>query len=95
MPLSPAPAPSATRGDIIIQPSFFTSSLYVNPLRDDILNLIQTFHQQYVETSPTRPFALFKTIWQSLGWQWMHFKVFDTRTRETFLGVTLRLFLGA
>jgi hypothetical protein len=91
--MSVPPAPSASRGQVIIQPSYFTSSLYVEPLREDITALINAFHDQYTETQPTQPFTLFKNIWRN-EWMWMHFKVFDSRTRETFLDVTMRLFLG-
>lgn len=92
--MSIAPSPSAGRGEITIQPQYFTSSLFVHPLRDDIMNLINIFHIEYMQTQPAQPFALFKRIWNSQGWIWMHFKVFDARARDTFLGVTMRLFLG-
>jgi hypothetical protein len=36
---------------------------------------------------------LFKSLWLSLGWNWLHFKVFDDSSRQTFLDITLRLFL--
>jgi hypothetical protein len=88
-------APSSTRGEITLQPSYFTSSLFVHHLRDDVLHLIQAFHDQYYQTRPTQPFALFKEIWNAQGWQWIHLKVFDGRAREAFLNVTTRVFLGA
>ncbi|KZT30711.1 hypothetical protein NEOLEDRAFT_1054196 [Neolentinus lepideus HHB14362 ss-1] len=91
--MSLAPSPSVSRGTIILQPSFFTSSLYVNPLREDIIHLIQLFAEQYLRSPPAQPFALFKSIWNAQGWTWLHFKVFDVRTRDTFLQVTARLFL--
>ncbi|OCH96050.1 hypothetical protein OBBRIDRAFT_787501 [Obba rivulosa] len=86
------PAPSATRGNITLQPSYFTSSLYVNPFREDIFNLILRFTESYA-TYPGQPFALFKRLWSEFGWCWLHFKVFDARARETFIKVTERLFL--
>jgi len=86
--------PSPTGKELTVQPSYFTSSLFVHPLREDILHLIHVFHERYVSTQPSHPFALFKTIWMSEGWQWMHFKVFDPRGRESFILVTARLFLG-
>lgn len=89
-----APSPSTSRGGIIVQPSYFTSSLYIHPLRDDILHLIHVYTEQYVQTQPAQPFELFKTIWSGLGWTWMHFKVFDARSRDMFLRITMRLFLG-
>lgn len=91
--MSTSAGPSASRGDITLQPSYFTSSLYVEPLREDISSLITLYAQQYSQTNP--PFALFKRLWTELGWSWLHFKVFDPRARESFLRVTQRLFLGA
>jgi hypothetical protein len=85
---------SVNRGNVVLQPTYFTSSVYVKALRDDITTLVHNFHEQYKEDN-TKPFALFKTLWNAQGWKWMHFKVFDDRTRETFLNVTVRLFLGA
>lgn len=90
-----APAPSASRGEIILQPTYFTSSIFVRALRDDITTLILTYHEQYTKTQPTQPFTLFKTLWSFQGWKWIHFMVFDSRTRSTFLNVVSRLFLGA
>ncbi|KAK7059126.1 hypothetical protein VNI00_001752 [Paramarasmius palmivorus] len=87
--MSVAPSP---RGDITLQPYYFTSSLYVMPFRDDISGLIHDFHECYSRT-PGKPFALFKEVWRAQGWEWMQFKVFDPRSRETFLNVSLRLFL--
>ncbi|TCD69898.1 hypothetical protein EIP91_005722 [Steccherinum ochraceum] len=85
-------APQVTRGEITLQPSYFTSSLYVHPLREDISQLIHTFAERYLQGDKEQPFALFKTIWREQGWVWLHFKVFDGRSRERFIGVTLRSF---
>ncbi|KAJ3750601.1 hypothetical protein DFH05DRAFT_1565688 [Lentinula detonsa] len=92
MALAPAPSTSASRGDVTLQPSFFTSSLYVNPFRDDIRTLLHAYHEQY-SLSSEKPFALFKKIWRAQGWEWMHFRVFDNRSRDAFLNVSHRLFL--
>lgn len=90
-----APSPSASRGEVVLQPAYFTSSVYVNPLRNDIMDLIHAYHDLYHKSQPvTKPFALFKRIWEEKGWNWMQFKVLDHRSRETFLNVTMRLFLG-
>ncbi|THH34123.1 hypothetical protein EUX98_g166 [Antrodiella citrinella] len=90
--MSTSAAPTVTRGEITLQPSYFTSSLYVLPLRHDISCLIHTFEEQYMQSDKSSPFALFKQIWSAFGWVWLHFKVFDGRSRERFIGVTLRLF---
>lgn len=49
MPTSPVP--SVARGDITLQPSYFTSSLFVTPLREDIAQLVQIFAQAYFQPS--------------------------------------------
>ncbi|KAJ7630780.1 hypothetical protein FB45DRAFT_916538 [Roridomyces roridus] len=82
----------SSRGHVVLQPAYFTSSIYVKALRDDITTLVHTFHERYQQDN-TKPFALFKTLWNGQGWKWMHFRVFDSRTRETFLSTTIRLFL--
>jgi hypothetical protein len=91
---SSPPMASVNRGHVVLQPTYFTSSVYVKALRDDITTLVHNFHEQYKEDD-SKPFALFKSLWNAQGWKWMHFRVFDSRTRETFLNVTARLFLGA
>ncbi|KAF9244550.1 hypothetical protein BU15DRAFT_71525 [Melanogaster broomeanus] len=91
--MSLAPSPSSSRGQIIIQPPYFTSSTFIHPAREDIDQLIQLYCHQYAKTHPTHPFTLFKEIWVSQGWTWIHFKVFDARSREAFLRVVIRLFL--
>ncbi|PPQ67118.1 hypothetical protein CVT25_005719 [Psilocybe cyanescens] len=91
--MSLAPTPSTSRGDVVLQPNYFTSSVYVKALRDDISTLVFRFHEAFSQPGCTKPFALFKAVWLSLGWNWLQFKVFDSRSRHTFLDVTLRLFL--
>ncbi|EMD42149.1 hypothetical protein CERSUDRAFT_42273, partial [Gelatoporia subvermispora B] len=86
------PAPSATRGEITLQPSYFTSSLYVYPFREDLFDLILRFSECYA-IHPGQPFAVFKKLWSDYGWCWLHFKVFDSRAREAFIKTTERLFL--
>lgn len=90
--MQPVPGPS-TRG-LVLQPSYFTSSLYVVALRDDISGLVLQFHDAYSQNSTVKPFDLFKSCWITQCWPYMHFKVLDSRSRDTFLQVTLRLFLG-
>ena len=76
-----------------MQPAYFTSSLYVDSCRADIETLVKEFYQKYLENRD-RSFSLFKSIWVSSGWQWMHFKVFDAYARDAFLRVTIKLFVG-
>jgi len=92
--MSLAPTPSGARGDLTLQPPFFTSSLFVNPFREDIDRLTDLFIQEFTDVV-TQPFALFKRLWQEQGWTYMHLKVFDARTRHTYLTVACRLFVGA
>jgi hypothetical protein len=92
--MSLVPSPSAVRGDLTLQPTYFTSSLFVIPFRADIEQLTDTFIKEYT-VDITQPFALFKRIWQDQGWAWMHLKVFDARTRHVYLTNACRLFIGA
>ena len=90
-----SPIPSgAGRGDLSIQPSYFTSSLFVNPLREDLCNLAQEFDKQLKAQPEAKPFHIFKHIWIEQGWSWLHLKILEPRARAMFLSVTLRLFLG-
>ncbi|KAA1471583.1 hypothetical protein DENSPDRAFT_776368 [Dentipellis sp. KUC8613] len=93
--MSLVPSPSTARGDLILQPSFFTSSLFVNPCRADIQRLLERYTNEYLAQANdiSNPFNLFKRIWEDEGWLWMHLKVFDARTRETFLKIVCRLFV--
>jgi hypothetical protein len=91
--MSFVPGPSATRGGIIVQPTYFTSSLYVDPCRGDIETLVHEFSEKY-QDNRDHSFRLFKSIWVSSGWHWMHFKVFDAYARDAFLKVTIKLFTG-
>lgn len=86
-------APTTT-GRLCLQPSYFTSSVYVNAVRDDIAVLLKSFEEQYSNSPHSCPFKLFKEIWCSQGWQWLHLKIFDPRGRDAFSHTTLRLFLG-
>lgn len=76
-----------------LQPEFFSANIFVDPLRRDIAALIHAYRCAY-DSSPQRPFALFKLTWRALRWHWLLFKVYDPRARHAFLTVTLRLFLG-
>ncbi|KAI0375113.1 hypothetical protein BV20DRAFT_985413 [Pilatotrama ljubarskyi] len=89
--MSIAPEPSASRGEVALQPSYFTSSLYVDALREDISGLINSFSKQYNEA--IRPFELFKKIWVDQGWSWLHLRIFGGRSRQAFLRTTQRLFI--
>ncbi|KIJ68202.1 hypothetical protein HYDPIDRAFT_165121 [Hydnomerulius pinastri MD-312] len=90
--MSLAPSASGSRGQVILQPPYFTSSAFVHAARADVDKLIQLYTQKYGKTHPSHPFACFKDIWVDQGWTWIHFKVFDARSRETFLRVMIRIF---
>lgn len=92
--MSVTPSPSASRGEVILQSTYFTSSLYVNALRNDITKLVALVRDEYAKSPSTPPFAHFKIVWRSQGWHYLHFMVFDNQSRSTFLDVTTRLFLG-
>jgi hypothetical protein len=92
-----APSPSSKKGDVVLQPAYFTSSLFVDALREDITGLITAVSEKWARTPEAlsqQPFATFKAIWHSQGWPWMHIHVLDARSRDRFIAVVLRLFLG-
>ncbi|KAI6095515.1 hypothetical protein EDD16DRAFT_1678221 [Pisolithus croceorrhizus] len=83
--MSLAPS-SGSRGQIVVQPAYFTSSAFYVSL------LLQCYAEQYERVRPPQPFTLFKDTWVSQGWTWIHFKIFDARSREAFLKVMMRIF---
>lgn len=89
--MSLAPSPSSSRGEIILQPAYFTSYAFVHAARADVDALIEAYGRQYARFAP---FGLFKDIWQRHGWAWIQFKVLDARSRAAFLRVMMRLFSG-
>ena len=99
--LQASPTTTAQRGEATIQPAYFTSSIFVKALREDIQSLANIFSERYYkgldtvpESSDLRPFALFKELWIEMGWQWLHLKILEPRARESFLYTVLRLFAG-
>ena len=93
--MSVAPSTTAKKGEIILQPAYFTSSIFVDSLREDILVLIQAFAEAYIRaTDPTQSFTLFKATWTAQGWPWLHLRTLDARSRDKFLAVVVRLFIG-
>ncbi|KAI6007222.1 hypothetical protein EDD15DRAFT_2153593 [Pisolithus albus] len=89
--MSLAPS-SGGRGQVVVQPAYFTSSAFVDPAREDVSLLLQSYAEQYERLRPLQPFTLFKDTWVSQGWTWIHFKIFDARSREAFLKVMMRIF---
>jgi hypothetical protein len=90
------PSSSAKKGEVVLQPAFFTSSLFVNPFRDDIAALSQAYADAWgLRAIEGRPFAVFKDVWNEFGWPWLHLKTLEDRSRDCFLEVVMRLFLGA
>lgn len=92
--MSLAPTHTTPRGQVVLQPTYFTCSLFVDPAREDINHLIHVYAERYARSPPSQPFLLFKDIWNNEGWTWLHFKVFDARSRDAFLKVTMQLLSG-
>ncbi len=88
---------STSRGEVNIQPAYFTSSLFVDPFREDIEFLTQCYKVGYEhgKSSPSfQPFTLFKNIWSTYGWNLLHLKILEPRGRDVYTSVVSRLFLG-
>ncbi|KZO89656.1 hypothetical protein CALVIDRAFT_603504 [Calocera viscosa TUFC12733] len=77
-----------------LQPYYYTSSLFVEPLRADIADLLGKF-KDAVNAKPDgeSPFQQFKRIWIETGWKWVHLLVLEERARKTFIEVVERCFL--
>ncbi|KAF8338268.1 uncharacterized protein EI90DRAFT_2878748, partial [Cantharellus anzutake] len=58
---------------------YFTSSLFVDPLRRDISKLLQAF--------------LDRVTTEAQKWDYLHLKVLEPRARRVFLETVMRLFL--
>ncbi|KAG1908260.1 uncharacterized protein F5891DRAFT_7073 [Suillus fuscotomentosus] len=89
--MSLAPTHTTPRGQVVLQPTYFTCSLFVDPAREDIDHLIHVYAERYARSPPSQPFLLFKDTWNNEGWTWLHFKVFDARSRDAFLKVAMQL----
>jgi Small nuclear RNA activating complex (SNAPc), subunit 1 len=90
-------APTVSRGSALsLQPFYYASSLFVDPMREDISTLLVAFVTAYAREplEPEKPFELFKTIWKDQGWELVHLKVLDARAREVFLWNVMRLLVG-
>ncbi|TFK30805.1 hypothetical protein FA15DRAFT_32833 [Coprinopsis marcescibilis] len=86
-------APSPTRPDPVLHPSYFTSSLYTESLRNDIKLLTSTFRTRFLQDTAKPAFPLFKDIWSSHGWKWIHLRVLNDKSRERSQHVTCRLLI--
>jgi hypothetical protein len=94
--MSLAVKPNILRGDLVLDPLYYTSATFVDPLRKDIEQLLQTFKVQYTSTlPPRRVFSLFKEIWRSSGWRFLHLSVLEDFDRDSFTLTVFRLFLGS
>ena len=90
-------APSANaKAPPHLTPAFYTSSLFVNPLREDVKGLGSEFERKCLEQDPvsSSPFTLFKSLWKEQGWDVLHLKCMEPRSRAEFLKTIHRVFLG-
>ncbi|KAF8576090.1 hypothetical protein K439DRAFT_1368114 [Ramaria rubella] len=89
-------APTVARGSApLLQPFYYMSSLFVEPMREDVTSLLSAFASAYVgePLEPEKPFELFKSIWKSEGWDLVHLKALDSRARVVFLQTVMRLLI--
>lgn len=88
--------PNYPRGVLILDPAYYTSSVFVEPMRKDIQGLLEDFVLVYSSSPPPRRvFSIFKDVWSSRGWEFLHLCAIDDVVRDTFLITVFRLFLGA
>jgi hypothetical protein len=89
------PTSTAKKGEVVLQPAFFTSSFFVDPFKGDLGALTLTYHEAWQkEHEGGQPFTVFKHVWIDMGWPWMQFKTLEDRSRHQYLGVTMRLLFG-
>ncbi|KAF9503455.1 hypothetical protein BS47DRAFT_1356177, partial [Hydnum rufescens UP504] len=80
-----------------LQPSYFTSALFVDPLRRDIDGLLKAFLRRCSvalhKKEQISPFSWFKAIWKDQRWDLLHLRVVESRARRAFVDTVLRLFI--
>ena len=85
-------------GKLIDTKTYYTSSLFVNPLREDAENLSLAFIARcqlgHAENEGTKPYEWFKEVWKSQGWHLYHLRCISARPRKAFLETVFRIFLG-
>jgi len=92
--MSLAVRPNFPRGELVLDPLFYTSAPFVGPLRKDIEQLLQTFKVKYdAVPPPRRVFSIFKDIWKSSGWKLIHLSVLEDLDRDAFTVSVFRLFI--
>ncbi|GJJ14248.1 hypothetical protein Clacol_008512 [Clathrus columnatus] len=90
------PTPSIPRGsEPSLQGYYYTSSLFISSLQQDINALLTTYAHAYARDpfEPEKPFELFKSTWKTLGWNYAHLRCVDAK-RPVFVGVVGRCFVG-
>ncbi|KAG8991791.1 hypothetical protein FRB90_001229 [Tulasnella sp. 427] len=92
--LDPSPYSARSNPPTLI-PVYYTSDLFVNPLREDIADLLNAFAEHFEEDRdpPKEPFSLFKTLWTEQGWDLFHLRCDEPRSRWTFLRTVFRCFI--
>jgi hypothetical protein len=86
--------PSVKVGSLpTLQRSYFTSQLFVNAARSDVETLLRKF--DYAAEDQPQPFAIFKDVWKSEGWNQAHLFIWEDAARDEYLKTMFRLFLGS
>lgn len=85
--------PSVKLGSVpTLQRSYFTSQLFVNAARSDVETLLSKF--DYAVEDEPQPFAIFKRIWVTEGWNHAHLFIWEDAARDEYLKTIFRLFIG-
>lgn len=98
--VSLAPTTQLFRALPIVQPFYYSSSLFVDPLRKDIDHLLNSFVRAYADDASDsssirdKPFSYFKRLWKEQKWDYAHLAVLDSRGRIAFFDTVARVFLG-
>lgn len=93
--LAPCLTDERSSATVAFLPIYYTSESFVEPLREDVSALLDAFATQLSDAETSlAPFTLFKTIWKEQGWNYIHLKCLESRSRVTFLKTVFRVFIG-
>ena len=83
------------KAGLILQPIFFRSLAFVEGCRRDVDRLLSEFSVA-LQANDVKgsPFTIFKALWRSTGWQYIHIAVVEQSLRAEWWDVVVRCFAG-
>ena len=94
-PASAAPQHPAPLQEISSHAIYFTSDLFVDPLRKDVTTLLNAFSEGLEVDPPLEdPEALFQELWVQKDWNVIYLKCTSSESRAEFIKTVTRVFIG-